>query len=280
MVFLPFAFSAFSLSALVEWLTLIAQKNSAFFFGSKFIRYMVLYSTPVLFYLVSWRWSGQRMPVAEKVYFWVFVVSLVVILFPATKEGAGTHYFFPFLAILIDLVLRHTGQVEVRRTAVWTLSGVLAVAILIVGVPVQKRFFRALHWQEVADIQSEIRTIMSENKGRSIEIGIGESVVTYPRTWSKTFLVLAGHPYSIDAAPAMELTMLKIPLPEETLAMVNNCKTDLWLFPKGEKPFTMIGYYAAPTLPPVFTEAFKARYKKTKTYKFFDVWACRKQGDG
>jgi len=87
-------------------------------------------------------------------------------------------------------------------------------------------------------------------------------------------LVLAGHPYSIDAAPAMELTMLKIPLPVETLSMVRNCKTDLWLIPMDEQPFKMTGYYGVPTLPPVFSEVFIARYGKMATYKFFDVWAC------
>jgi len=213
---------------------------------------------------------------AEKVYFGVFVASLVAILFPATKVGAGTHYFFPFLAVVIDQILRHADQVQANKTWVWGLAGVLALAIVIVGIPVQKRFFRALHWQDVAEIQSEIRLIMNDNQGRSIEMGFGKNIATYPRTLSRTLLVFAGHPYSIDSAPAMETNKWKIPLPKKTLSILRDCKTDVWLIPVGEPPFTMIGYYGELALAPTFTNAFTAGYGKVKSYKYFDVWACKK----
>ena len=273
-VFLPFAFSAFSLSVFVDWITLIAGKDSSSVFGSKFIRYMILYSAPLWFFLASRLWSAKRLPARENVYFWVFVVSFVAVLFPATKEGAGTHYFFPFLAVVIDLVLRHAGRV--RKAGVWGLAGVLAVAILIVGIPVQKRFFRSLHWQDVAEIQMEIRTIMADFKGRSIEMGIGHNVAVYPRTLSRTLLVFAGHPYSFDAAPAMEMIRWNVPLPEGALSELRASKTDLWVIPKGEQPFMMTGYYGTPTVPPVFSETFRLRYSKAKTYKYFEVWACNR----
>jgi hypothetical protein len=276
LVLLPFAFSTFSLSAFVDWIVLHAHKDSSSVFGSKFVRYGILYSTPVLFYLAAWRWSGKRLPMAEKVYFGVFVASLVAILFPATKVGAGTHYFFPFLAVVIDQILRHADQVQANKTWVWSLAGVLALAIVIVGIPVQKRFFRALHWQDVAEIQLEIRLIMNDNQGRSIEMGFGKNIATYPRTLSRTLLVFAGHPYSIDSAPAMETNKWKIPLPKKTLSILRDCKTDVWLIPVGEPPFTMIGYYGELALAPTFTNAFTAGYGKVKSYKYFDVWACKK----
>jgi hypothetical protein len=275
-VFAPFAFSTFSLSAFVDWITMIANKDSTSVFGSKFVRYGVLYSTPVLFFLAGWRWSGKRLFLAEKVYFWVFVICLVAILFPATKEGAGTHYFFPFLAVFIDLVLRHASRVEARKAKVWGTVGVLAAVILIVGVPVQKRFFRALHWQQVADIQSEIRAIMVAYPNRTIEIGLGGDVRTYHRTFYKTLLVLGGHPYTFDTAPAMELKKGKVLLSDDLLAMMRGCNTDIWLIPKGELPFIMIGYYGSPAVDRAFTDAFNTSYGKVKSFDFFDIWACKK----
>lgn len=276
MVLLPFAFSVFSFSAFVDWIVLHAHKDSSSVFGSKFVRYGFLYFTPVLFYLAALRWSGNSHSLAEKVYFGVFVVSLVAILFPATKVGAGTHYFYPFLVIIIDQVLRQAGRVEVHKAWIWGLVGGLAMAVLIVGIPVQKRFYRALHWKDIEEIQSEIRTIMKENQGRTIEIGFGKNLATYPRTLSRTLLVFAGHPYSIDSAPAMETNKWNIPLPEETLSMLRHCKTDLWLIPVGEQPFTMIGYYGELALAPVFADAFNAGYGRVKSYKYFDIWACKK----
>ena len=107
-------------------------------------------------------------------------------------------------------------------------------------------------------------------------MGFGKNVAIYPRTFSRTLLVFAGHPYSIDSAPAMEMNKWKIPLPEETLSMLRNCKTDLWLIPKDEQPFTMIGYYGELALAPAFAEAFNAGYEKVKSLKYFEIWACKK----
>ena len=59
----------------------------------------------------------------------------MAILFPATKVGAGTHYFYPFLVIIIDQVLRQAGRVEVHKAWIWGLVGGLAMAVLIVGIP-------------------------------------------------------------------------------------------------------------------------------------------------
>ena len=275
LVLLPFAFSVFSLSDFYDWIVYHTQKESELSFVGKFARHWFIYATPLLFFLASWRWSDKRLAWAEKAYFGVFFACLILVIYPAAKVGAGTHYFFPFLAVLIDLILRHGQRVLKHQAKVWSLFGVLTAAILMVGVPVEKRFFRALHWQEVADVQSDIRAIMAAYSGGSIEMGIGQDIKTYPRTYYRTLLVLAGHPYTIDA-PAMEMNMWKVPLTDELLSMLRDCKTDIWLIPKGEKPFTMIGYYGPPMLDPSFGDAFLGSYAKAKSFKFFDAWACKK----
>ena len=273
-VLLPFAFSVFSLSAFAEWIVLHIKKGNAIEFVSKFVRYGAIYAAPVLFYLAVRRWSGRRIALAEKTYFWVFVACLVAVLFPATKAGAGAHYFFPFLAVLVDQILRHAGRIKKKKTMVWSVAGVLVAVIMIVGVPVQKRFFRALHWQEVADVQSDIRAIMAAYPDRTIEMGIGQDIKTYPRTYYRTLLVLADHPYTIGS-PAMELNKRNVPLSDDLLAMVRGCNTDIWLIPKGESPFTMIGYYGARMLDTSFADAFLGSYAKAKSFEFFDAWVCK-----
>jgi hypothetical protein len=273
-VFLPFAFSVFSLSNFVDWIVAHTEKENPIEFIPRFARHGVIYVMPVLFFLAAWRWSGKRIQMAEKAYFWTFVISLTVIMVPATKVGAGTHYFFPFLAVLIDLILRNAGRVKKHNIGVWGLAGLLCVMIMVVGVPVQKRFFRALHWQEVSAVQTEIRTIMAAYPERTIEMGIGEDLKSYPRTFNRTLLVLGDHPYSIDYAPAMELTMWGVPVSDDLLSMLRGCNTDIWLVPGGEKPFAMTGYYGTPTVDPAFSVTFNAGYTKAKSFKFFDVWIC------
>ncbi len=274
-VLLPFAFSVFSLSSFAEWIVMHVKKESPVEFVFKFVRYGAIYAAPALFYFAARRWSGKRFASAEKIYFWVFAASLAAVLFPATKAGAGPHYFYPFLAVLVDQILIHAGRVKKHKLKVWGLAGVLAAVILIVGIPVQKRFFRALHWQQVTDIQTEIRAIMAAYPDRTIEMGIGQDVRIYPRTFNRTLLVLGGHPYTFDAAEAAEMNKWKVPLNDAVFSMLRGCNTDIWLIPKGEAPFTMIGYYGSPGVDEVFTETFNASYGKVKSFEFFDVWACR-----
>ena len=152
--------------------------------------------------------------------------------------------------------------------------GAVAAVILVLGIPVQKRFYRALHWEKVEAIQAEIRTIMAKHPDKTIEMGVGQNTATYPRTFYKTLLVLKGHPYTIDAAPAMEMTMMKIPLNDDLLSLLRGCSTDLWLIPKGEKPFAMTGYYGTPTVGQAFIDTFNASYAKAESLDYFDVWAC------
>ena len=74
----------------------------------------------------------------------------------------------------------------------------------------------------------------------------------------------------------MEWNKWKVPMPEKTLSWLRACKTDLWLIPKGERPFMMIGYYGVPMLNPSFADTFQDSYAKAKSFKFFDAWVCRK----
>jgi len=276
MVVLPFAFSVFPISDFWAWIFHHIKKDSPSQFVFKYFRYGFIYASAGFFYLAAWRWSGKSHSLAEKVYLGLFMACLLATLFPATKMGAGTYYFYPFLGVLLDQILRHAVQVKKHKKMVWGLFGVLAATLLITSIPTQKRFFRALHWQEIAAVQSDIRAIMAAYPERTIEMGIGQNVVTYPRTFYRTLLVMAGHPYTIDAAPAMELNMWKVPLTDDLLSMIRGCNTDIWLIPKGERPFQMIGYYGAPTLDQAFGNTFLASYTKLNSFDYFDVWACNK----
>jgi len=89
-------------------------------------------------------------------------------------------------------------------------------------------------------------------------------------------LLLAGNPYTLDAAVTIEWSKLNIAFPDSTLALIRGCSTDLWLIPKGERPFAMIGYYGNPVFEASFIAAFLASYAKDKSFEYFDVWACKR----
>lgn len=274
-VLLPFAFEVFPVAAFLEWIGRHIGKENPTESVIKVARYGVIYLAPVGFYLAARRWSAAPAPVNEWAYLWAYVGCLFLVGYPATKAGAGTHYFLPFAAIFADQVLRHAARLKEghARRALFT-GGVVALAILALSVPVQKRFYRALHWQHVRAVVADIHAIMDRYPGRTIEMGAGDNVKTYRRTFYKTVLVLAGHPYTVDVGLTMETTHMGIRLTNDTLAMIRGCSTDMWLIPKGERPFAMIGYYGSPAIDQGFVDAFLRSYAKVKSFEFFDVWAC------
>jgi hypothetical protein len=274
-VLLPFAFSVFSISNYLAWFGLIANKANPAGLLFKVVRYGLIYLIPGLFFLAALKEGKKTVPAPEIAYFWIFIVCLVAVIYPASKTGAGAHYFFPFLAVFVDQIFRHAHRVKKYQGRVMAGIGVLAAVILILSVPVQKRFYQSLHWREIGAIQAEIRLIMAKYPDRTIEMGVGEDVANYYRTFYKSLLVLEGHPYTLDAAPVMETSMMKIPLTGDTLAMIRGCNTDLWLIPKDERPFNMDSYYGNPMFDEDFLGAFRGSYAKAESFEFFDVWGCR-----
>ncbi len=272
---LPFAFDPFSLVNFAAWFPLVAAKNSEILPAAKVFRYLLFYLAPVLFFMAALRWSDRPLEKSETAYFGAFILSVLIVLVPAIKPGAGWYYFFPFFAVIIDMIVRYSASVIRNRAVVLGGVGVLAAALLILSVPVQKRFQRALHWDEARRITAEIDEVMAAYPGATIQMGTGESLVGYNNTLYKPLLVFAGHPYTLDVGVINEASYLGIPLSEAAIGRIENCHTYAWLVPKGEKPFSMIGYYGNPLFNERFRSAFDGGYAMQKRFQFFDVWTCR-----
>lgn len=272
----PFAFPVFPLANHLAWLAPVIGKESPPAYVLNMLRYAAIYLVPVAFFAAAAIRAAGAMARRETAYLATYVACLAAAIYLGAKPGAGIHYLYPFTALAIDLTLRHALRVTGRRIAVWGTIVAFATIVLAIGVPVQKRYYRALHWQEVSRIGAEIRTVMAAYPGRTIEMGVGGNVASYHRTFYKTILVLAGNPYTLDAAVIIEWSKLGIPLADATLALIRGCSTDLWLIPKGERPFTMVGYYGNRIFEPAFVDAFHGSYAKAKSLEFFDLWACKR----
>ena len=283
MALLPFAFPLFSLANLLAWLAPVAGKPSPIAYAPRLLRYGAIFAVPLAFFVAGW-WrqrraageAGNAMRVADHGYAGMYALAMGAAFYLGSKPGAGAYYFYPFVGLTADMMLRFAPAVSGRTTVRWGVPVAVAVILLGLSVPVQKRFQLALHWRESAAITADIRGVMARYPGRTIEMGVGQDVYTYPRTYYKTLLLLAGHPYTLDAAVTIEWSKLNIAFPDSTLALIRGCSTDLWLIPKGERPFTMIGYYGNPVFEASFIAAFLASYAKDKSFEYFDVWACKR----
>jgi hypothetical protein len=273
---LPFAFPVFPLNNHLAWFVPVIGKETSLPYVLHVLRYAVIYLAPLAFFAAAGMRATDSAARREAAYLGAYLCCLAAAIYLGAKPGAGSHYFYPFAALTIDLTLRHALRVIGWRMAVWGAIVVFATVVLAIGVPVQKRYYRALHWQEVSRIGAEVRAIMAAYPGRTIEMGVGDNVATYPRTFQKSLLVLAGNPYTLDVAVIIEWSKLGIPFPDATLAMIRGCSTELWLIPKGERPFAIVGYYGNPTFEPAFIDAFLGSYAEAKSLEFFDVWACKR----
>ena len=99
-------------------------------------------------------------------------------------------------------------------------------------------------------------------------------MITYRNTFQAARLGLAGNPYLLDNATMIETSALGIRLTPETLALIRACAIDIWLIPKGEKPFAMTGFYGNRVFDDTFRQAFMETYRKGSSLRFFDLWEC------
>ena len=270
----PFAFSAFSLADYTVWFSLQAAGKafSPEAYGPV-LKKALLYLIPALVFFPALKSTGK----GEKIYFLSYIAGILVLIPLAARPGGGHYYLYPFFPLAIDMTLRFSGNSRYKRFST-TILLVAAVFVLMLSVPVQKRFLRNLDWPLAASINAEVKDIITRFSGKTIEMGYGEKTAggaSYDLTYYKSLLVMAGNPYSLDATVGAEMLKLSIAFPEAAIERIRACQTDLWLVPKGEAPFAMRSYYGEPAFPEVFRQAFLGAYKKSASFSHFDVWACR-----
>lgn len=280
-VLLPFAFPSISLPGYLSWFVVLSGKAGDLAALPRVSRFAVFYLVPIVLYLLVVLERPADGPASPRPREWPavagYLFSFCVILL-AIKPGAGHHYLYPCAPVAVDMMMRYVPRGVGRRLAAKIIVALTAAVMLTISIPMLKRFHRALHWDEARAIRQELKAIMADYPGRTIEMGIGQDVVSYKRAFSKTDLVLAGNPYTFDHAIMIELSFLGYPLPDSTLAMIRGCSTDIWLIPKGDSPFDLFGYYGNTVFSDEFRAAFLGSYERRATRRYYDIWECRRSG--
>ncbi|CAA7621649.1 glycosyltransferase family 39 protein [Magnetospirillum sp. UT-4] len=276
---LPFAHPSVPFQEYLAMMAPMAGKENTWFAFSKLaLKFGFYLAIPLAAWLLAgrqaWRTAGWRL----WLYLGTYSAMVVLMLAPATKPGAGHYYYLPFVAPMVDLSLRALAAAGAARRR--TAAALAAAAALCLGLAWQqeRRFFKALDWDEARAATADIRQIMADFPGKRIQMGLGGVTVGDPlnvRLYAyRSLLAAAGHPYTLDLNTVMELGWLRIPMPEETYRRLETCHTDLWLLPHGEPPFTLNGYYYEPAFNKRFQTTFRAHHDRVAEYRIFDVWAC------
>lgn len=286
MVFLPFAFPVFDLASYVDWFGLMAGKEVSPKMVHRGLRYFVMTALPALMLLIFvLRCSPYPSRLAEIAYSVFTLLGIGACSYLATKPGAGFYYVMPFVPLVV-----HQFTLAVRRARTddsfgdafggraWRvpiiLGSILVLVMSIPSVPKQKRFIKTFHWDQARAVTSDLNGLIAEYPDQTIQMGAGHSAKGYRYTMYKPLLIFAGHPYQVDFGIMMETSHLGIPLPQALVDNIASCHTDIWLTPKNEIPFDMLGFYGNKSVDLPFREAFSANYDKIKSTEFFDVWHC------
>ena len=223
---------------------------------------------------------------------------LAAIAVSSSKIGAGPHHFMPFypaIAYACADVYSKIGDAAVvtsvgaRATIVPLLW--LWVAIVFVtqfGISFAPTAETLLQSRSQASaVTSDLEGAMRSHPGKSIEMGYGGWNSRYKLTYFRPALVFAGNPFTIDAVALGDMQLSGIiAIPDSTLEYLKQCKTQIWLIPKDDAPFSMLNVYSlmdSHLFPerPVFSDKFRLiffqQYRKQPSTKYFDIWECESQ---
>lgn len=140
----------------------------------------------------------------------------------------------------------------------------------------QKSMVKNLLKKSVWRIDEDIQHILASYPDTTIGMGYGSN---YEATYYRTALVFAGNRILVDAAALMDMQESGLGIPSQTIEALDSCQTQIWLIPKGDKPFEINNFY--PPYNQLFSERFKnvflKRYKLREQTKYFDIWVCKER---
>ena len=275
---LPFAFFEFSfLNYINDLLSLSAVRSLDFRLLPVALRYSAVFLISALPLAVAGFFG--RVQRDDLFYFGLFVLFYGMSMYFLLIAGRMKYdiYFFP---VSLDLLIRFTKTLEPYRKIHTSIIAVLSIGFLIITVTPQKRLLRALdsdRW--VLDAASEVSEIINDEPTKTIEMGYGSDIArNYRMSFTKPLLAFAGNKMITDGHSRVERDFAGFSMNQAKIDHIHQCRTDLWLIPKGEEPFALQSFYqdkSGHIFSSNFRTAFLAIYEKQETRNFFDIWKCR-----
>jgi hypothetical protein len=224
----------------------------------------------------------RRLPRGLVAFFAATVISMLVILYPASKFGAGPHHFLPYLPSLCWalLVLYRAARIDPARFA--SVPGPDAsVAILLLAIAPGYSPIDAQAWDftlrnygtapVVRQAIAEINAVLAAHPGVSVALGPGFNA-NIDEGALRVIPVFEGNPPPIDPVTWKDE---QFGYGSERVAVarkiLRECKIDLWLIPRGV-PFASLPDQA------MFTgdvlRDFLDNYRLEAAGPQFELWQC------
>ncbi len=227
---------------------------------------------------------------------WI-VFSVLVVLLPASKQGAGPHHLLPMVIILLLLAIE-LSQAGLRLG--WSSSplvlGLYAVLaswfICCFGVGVLRSYQYAAYFKIRASwadhIDADVQAVLQKyGSDHILLMGAGDND-SYEWTAFRTELIFHGQPVGIDPTAWMEVAFKAAQMPSlsqitSALSARQPGRKIIWLIPQGAQPFSMHILYAElgdngylPN-PPAYNAKFRADFSqdfsRIASTPYFDLYS-------
>jgi hypothetical protein len=206
------------------------------------------------------------------------LVAILGIVVAASKPGAGSYHFVPFLPILAYVFAAIRSTDDSPRPADRWLAPLVCTLLFIVLIQ-QQYFFRLAGNPAVAASYDDVAAYLAQHPGERVGMGYTSAEAM---TFARTLIVFKTGEYLLDVPAIQEHQLSGLPLPQATIEAVRQCAVTTWLVPKGGAPFHIRNDYPqtdyAEIFPQAFIDAFHQRYTLEASTEYYDVWRCRAGG--
>jgi hypothetical protein len=299
LVLVPFLSPQVSAKTYLEWLHVASREPLTRVEVLRELKLLPVLCAP--FGLLLWQ-LAQKSRIALSNYVAknrIFLVALggclAAVAVSASKIGAGPHHFMPFYPIagyVCAGIYRETKTSKVSQSApprlnfiplLWLWLAVAVAAQIAAGSLATVSTVLTSRSRAMATaVTSDLKRVMQDHPGETIEMGYGRWD-SYELTFFRPMLVFAGNPFTIDASSLDDTQLSGVEIPHNTLEYLQQCKTQVWLIPKGDAPFGLVNVYSLidprvfperPLFSDEFRRIFFQQYRKQGSTKYFDIWEC------
>ncbi|MBN8556054.1 MAG: glycosyltransferase family 39 protein [Deltaproteobacteria bacterium] len=202
------------------------------------------------------------------------LLPVLIICVIACKPGAGFHHLLPFTPLFLFFFLKYADISRLKFHPRLTLTWVLVFFIL--AITTQTKIIFKFKKGAGDGREKEITEILDRYQGANTNIGYGDSA-HYRDSFYAPLAIFRGNPDLVDASALMDMDLSHMPIPENTLQALRDCKIQNWILPKDNEPFSLKSFY---TLEPLFSEEFRKiffqNYEKRETSNHYEIWSCKK----
>ncbi|MEN8005469.1 MAG: glycosyltransferase family 39 protein [Candidatus Krumholzibacteriota bacterium] len=213
------------------------------------------------------------------------VASLALTLVLAAKPGAGLVHLLPLVpstmyiaGMLLQEILEVRNWSPISPVPGLRQCAVAAVVMtaLLTGSVNAYRAVRLVDWQisQAPDLASDVQGIIEQFPDLSIGMACGGENASFRHTWLRPLLVFADNPLLVEPVSVMDCRLTGLKMPPETYRALEKGIVNLWLVPRGQRPFDKENWYAPhdPVFSNRFRQHFESLYSRAGHSRYFDLW--------